>query len=164
MKNKFNQKGLAIAIGVGIVVLMLIISAYANSKSQSENISMDKTNDEPGQMMEDVKDDEMMEAKHVAYVDYFENSFAAASGKKRVYFFYATWCPTCKASNADIVANLDKIPEGVVVFKTDYDKETKLKKQYGITYQHTFVQVDANGNEIAKWNGGGVFEIVKNIK
>lgn len=59
---------------------------------------------------------------------------------------------------------MDQIPAGVVVFKTDYDSSTDLKKKYAITYQHTFVLVDPNGNEIKKWNGGGVAEIIKNTQ
>ena len=31
--------------------------------------------------------------------------------------------------------------------------EMELKQKYGITTQHTFVQVDADGNEVAKWTG-----------
>ena len=28
-----------------------------------------------------------------------------------------------------------------------------LKKKYGVVYQHTFVQVDKDGNLIKKWSG-----------
>ena len=31
--------------------------------------------------------------------------------------------------------------------------ETDLRKQYGITQQHTFVQVDPDGGELATWTG-----------
>lgn len=58
----------------------------------------------------------------------------------------------------------DKIPENMVLMKTDYDTYTELKKKYGVTYQHTFVQVDENGNELTKWNGGGVNELEANLK
>lgn len=110
-----------------------------------------------------VKDDGMM-AKKSRYMDYSKTAFDAAKGKKRVYFFHATWCPTCKTSNEEFTGNPDGIPEDVALFKTDYDKEAELKKKYGITYQHTYVMVDENGNEVKKWNGGGLAELVANTK
>lgn len=98
------------------------------------------------------------------YTEYSKNAFAAAKGKKRVMFFHASWCPTCKAANGEFSGNPDGIPEDVVLFKTDYDKEAELKKQHGITYQHTFVLVDENGKELKKWNGGGLTELAANTK
>ncbi len=44
--------------------------------------------------------------------------------------------------------------------KTDYDTERELKKKYGVTYQHTFVQVDAQGNQIKKWGGSNTLSAV----
>jgi hypothetical protein len=35
----------------------------------------------------------------------------------------------------------------------DYDAATDLRTQYGVTVQHTFVQVDGQGNELAKFTG-----------
>jgi thioredoxin 1 len=98
------------------------------------------------------------------YRDFSVANFDAAKGKKRVYFFHASWCPTCKAANTEFTNNLDSIPEDVILFKTDYDTNSELKKQYAITYQHTFVLVDENGKEIKKWNGGGLSELISNTK
>ena len=98
------------------------------------------------------------------YVDYTPDLFEKAKDKKRVYFFHAAWCPTCKATNAEILGNPNGIPEDVILFKTDYDSNTALKKQYAITYQHTFVLVDAEGKELKKWNGGGLEELAAHTK
>jgi hypothetical protein len=35
----------------------------------------------------------------------------------------------------------------------NYDNSTALKQKYAVTYQHTFVQVDKDGNLIKKWSG-----------
>ena len=70
-----------------------------------------------------------------------------------VLFFKADWCPTCRALDTDIKDNLSKIPESLTILRVDYDNSTALKQKYGITYQHTFVQVDKNGNLIKKWSG-----------
>ena len=98
------------------------------------------------------------------YIDYSPSAYEKYTDKKRVLFFKASWCPTCNAANEEYIDNLSSIPEDVVILKVDYDKETELKKQYSITYQHTFVQVDKNGNALTKWNGGGVEELRSNLK
>ena len=68
-----------------------------------------------------------------------------------VLFFNASWCPTCKAT----VESLDAagVPAGLTVVSVDYDAATDLRKQYGVTVQHTFVQVDEQGNQLAKFSG-----------
>lgn len=98
------------------------------------------------------------------YVNYAEQVLADNGGKRKVLFFHAGWCPTCKAAEQEILANLDQLPEDVVIIKTDYDTQDALKKKYQITYQHTFVWVDDAGMEIRKWNGGGVEEILQRLE
>lgn len=98
------------------------------------------------------------------YVDYSPAAYGVATDIKRVLYFYATWCPTCSVANEDFTVNAAQIPEDVIIFRTNYDAETALKTKYGITYQHTFVQVDAAGNELSKWNGGGLTELIRNLK
>jgi thiol-disulfide isomerase/thioredoxin len=70
-----------------------------------------------------------------------------------IIFFHATWCPSCRALSADIERNKGAIPEGITILKADFDTETELRKKYGVTTQHTLVQVDANGALVKKWSG-----------
>ncbi|MDV6375821.1 thioredoxin family protein [Deinococcus arenicola] len=105
-----------------------------------------------------------MDARMVHYAPYTKAAYDAAKGMKRVLFFHATWCPNCKAANADIVKNLGNIPADVVIFKADYDKEVALKKQYGITSQHSFVLVDDSGKALKKWAGGKLSTIISKTK
>ncbi len=85
--------------------------------------------------------------------------------EKIVYFFRAGWCPTCRAVHADIQANLEKIPSNLTILDIDYDNSTALKQKYGVTYQHTFVQVDAEGKLIKKWSGSPTLAaLVKEVK
>lgn len=101
-----------------------------------------------------------------SYVDYSPTAVATATqnGGKAVLFFHASWCPTCKVANQEFTSKAAQIPAGVTVIKTDYDSSTELKKKYGVTYQHTFVQVDSAGNELAKWNGGAIEQLKKEVK
>jgi len=52
------------------------------------------------------------------------------------------------------------IPANVTILDVDYDEYSDLKQKYGVTTQHTLVQVDAEGNEIAKWVGGNTLDTV----
>lgn len=77
-------------------------------------------------------------------------------------FFHAPWCPSCRGLNSNIEANRDDIPASLTILKTDYDTETALKQKYGVTIQHTLVQVDKDGNLIKKWSGGGTLTTIIN--
>ena len=89
-----------------------------------------------------------------SYEAYAPDKLAKAASGKVVLFFRATWCPTCKVLDADICSHLGNIPADVTILDVDYDTYTALKQKYGVTYQHTLVQVDASGNQITKWSGG----------
>lgn len=110
--------------------------------------------------------DAMMIKKEGAYKEYSPETVTSeqAAGQKIVLFFHAGWCPSCKAADTAFKTNLEKIPAGVTVLKTDYDNNKELKTKYGITTQHTFVQIDTSGNMVTKWVSGDVDMLVKNIK
>jgi thiol-disulfide isomerase/thioredoxin len=104
------------------------------------------------------------------YVEYTSESFAAAAGKRRVLFFYASWCPICRPADAEFQTEQDQIPSDVTIIRVNYNdsdtdqEEKNLAQQYGVTYQHTFVQIDGDGNTVATWNGGKLDELLKHIK
>lgn len=113
----------------------------------------------------------MMKEPDSSYVDYSSQVLADAeiaqkSGRRVVLFFHANWCPYCKAADKDFKANIgtDKFPKNLTLIKTDYDTQTELKKKYGVTSQHTFVQIDSTGNQITKWVSGETAELNTNIK
>lgn len=88
-----------------------------------------------------------------SFVAYDSDLLKNANDGNVVVFFHAKWCPTCRALELDINNNSENIPSDLTILKTDYDTETVLKKKYGITVQHTLVQVDADGNELKQWVG-----------
>lgn len=104
------------------------------------------------------------------YVTYDKAAFEQAAGTRRVLFFYASWCPTCIPADESFSKNVSQLPEDVTLIRVNYndpdtDQEEKdLAKAYGVTYQHTFVQIDGSGKEVAKWNGGKIDELLTNIK
>ena len=73
-------------------------------------------------------------------------------------FRFETWCPTCQETQKNLEADPAAIPAGLTIVKVDFDTSDELKRQYGVTTQHTFVQVDADGNELAKWTGSSTAE------
>lgn len=79
------------------------------------------------------------------YTAYDADAIAESDAEHILLFFHATWCPSCKALDADIVANADSIPAGVEIYKVDYDTSTDLKRQYGVTTQHSIIEITASG-------------------
>jgi len=129
----------------------LIVSAEAMVSKEGATVKPD------GAMMQ--KEEGAMMVKAGSYEGYEASKIAMASATQDVVlFFHASWCPSCRALNGDIEKNVGAIPAGVTILKTDYDKETELKKKYGVTTQHTLVQVDKDGNLIKKWSGGSKLE------
>ena len=78
---------------------------------------------------------------------------ALAQGKPVIVDFSASWCPTCKAQKPIVEALMkEKKLEPVTLFVADYDQETALKKQLGVTQQSTFVVFKA-GKEVGRSTG-----------
>ncbi len=88
------------------------------------------------------------EARNGAYVDYTPSAIGDSTGVT-LLFFHASWCPSCRQIESEI---LDQgIPDDVTVIKVDYDSHQDLRQKYGVTIQTTFVKVDSSGNEIDKF-------------
>ena len=109
---------------VGAVVLVVIggglFITNQNSK-QSEQAKMEQEKaammqkentaaEEKETMMKKQEGDKMMADKNSSrYVVYSKAAYDGASDKRRVLYFYATWCPSCKQANEDFTANPNKI-------------------------------------------------------
>lgn len=150
-------------IWLTLVVLFLIgtgVFVYS-SKQRSSGESVSPKNDIVEQ--DKASDDSR-------YIVYSKANLEDAKNTRRVLFFYANWCPTCRPADEAFSQNENKIPQGVTLIRVNYNdtetdqEENDLALQYGITYQHTFVQIDENGNVVTKWNGGQIDELLQNIK
>lgn len=81
-----------------------------------------------------------------SYVEYSDGAIEATPGAKAL-FFHADWCPQCRSLDEDLEAR--GAPDGLTVFKVDYDSRTDLRQKYGVTLQTTIVFVDDAGEKIS---------------
>lgn len=166
-----NQK-LILGILAIVVVVIGVVSFSSDDKDDAammakedgdammkEDGSKEWTEEEMAMMAKEdgeammAKEDDAMMMKGGSYEAYSADKIANAANGDVVLFFHASWCPSCKSVDADIKANMAHIPSDLTILDIDYDKSSDLKKKYGVTSQHTFVQVDAQGNLIKKWLG-----------
>ncbi len=154
-----NQK-----IIIGIIALLVIaggVGIYSSNSSKSEMVTKEAMMQKEKEAMLAKENDtttttekNSMMTKVGSYESYNASKIAMASATHDVVlYFRASWCPTCKALDGDIKSHLNDIPESLTILDVNYDNSTELKKKYGVTYQHTLVQVDAQGNIIKKWSG-----------
>ena len=125
----------------------------ATTSASTPDAATGTTSTAGGAMGGDAGAGDAMAKKKGSYEPYAPEKLALARDGKVVLFFRASWCPTCKVLDADIKANMEKIPAGTAILDVNYDNSKDLKQKYNVTYQHTLVQVDAEGNMIAKWSG-----------
>jgi len=153
-KNTGIILGIVVIVGIGIFAFYGDKTEKQNTTSEVQNKAA--TNEVP--TPEQPNTQAVVGAGAGSYEAYSPEKIARAETGDVVLFFHASWCPSCRALNTDIEKNVGAIPAGVTILKTDYDKETELKKKYGVTTQHTVVQVDTDGNLIKKWSGGSKLE------
>ncbi len=189
---KMNNKNIGIiaAVAIGIVVILgggIYIFNQNAQKQEAEKMAVEKaammkkedansdsmTKDDQAMMQKDdsmmTEEDKMMMDKS-RYFEYSKENLENASNEKRLLFFYASWCPICRPIDTALKNNTDLIPDGVSIIRVNFndpdtDQEEKdLAKKYGVTYQHTFVQIDENENQINKWSSGDIKEILSSLK
>lgn len=158
---------------ITVLVIIAVVGGGAYFFSQSFGNSQDKQSEQDSMMQKDgsaQKGQDAMMKDGSRYLAYEDGVLENTADKKRVLFFYANWCPTCIPADKNFQTNGDKIPEDVVLIRVNYNdtdtdaNEKALAEKYGITYQHTFVQIDGKGNVVKKWNGGQIGELLANIQ
>lgn len=142
-----------LTIGAVIIILGGSVWFTLSDKNVERDAMMKEdiaVNDAKGDVMMTPESGTMM-TKGV-YEAYSPEKVTAAGSNKVLLFFYADWCPICRPLDADITAHLSNIPSDITILKVNYDTETALKQKYGVTYQHTIVEVDSKGTLIKKWS------------
>ncbi|OGZ63685.1 MAG: hypothetical protein A3A98_00075 [Candidatus Staskawiczbacteria bacterium RIFCSPLOWO2_01_FULL_40_39] len=171
------QKGFTMIAVVAIVVLAMVIGGVVyfvtrqepsiNETIEKDNAMMDKENNDmmDGKIMPSESQAGMMKysgailaGTSAVLLDFTKADYDAAlnTDKLIVLYFYANWCPICRAEfpimqKAFNELNTDK----AVGFRVNYnDSETdndekNLARQFGVAYQHTKVFIK-NGRRILK--------------
>lgn len=163
--------------GILILLVIFVSVGYFVFKTKEETVDTPITTTPQFEKQEQKLDNNIKSPTNTSsdtlndrYVAYSPEIYENTANTRRVLFFYANWCPFCKDAQESFLNNINQIPEDVTVIRVNYndsdtDKtEESLAKKYGITYQHTFVQIESEGTEITKWNGGGIEELLSNIK
>ncbi|WP_158279415.1 TlpA family protein disulfide reductase [Falsochrobactrum shanghaiense] len=89
---------------------------------------------------------------------------ALAAKGKTVVFFFATWCPNCILTLTELQEKWNEIDPDLTLVIADYDRETALKAEYGVTYQDSFVLLDRDAKSVRLWNAGGVKGLNENSR
>jgi len=133
------------AVIVGAIVAVLVLTPPATPDA-APTTSVPATT--PGTDSVDPAETDAAEPEAAGtYVEYSDEAIANADGRV-LLFFHAPWCPQCRSVENDIVAS--GVPAGVTIVKVDFDSRQDLRQRYGVTLQTTFVEVDADGDELQK--------------
>lgn len=121
-------------------------------ESDMSTASTVTTEDLEIEMAEEMMEKDTMPAETMkkagVYKAYDADMVASNDAEHTLLFFHAAWCPSCRALDADIAQHAGTIPENVVIYKVDYDTATDLKRKYGITTQHSLIEIDSNGEAV----------------
>ena len=138
---------------LGLVGAVIYLATSSNSNEQAPK-SIGSASESPS-AQESVAAGSSSDGTSGNYISYetYQGSGENYSDNDVVLFFNASWCSTCKVARENFEATLDQIPSNLTIVLVDFDENVELKKQYGVTVQHTFVQIDNQGEELKKWSG-----------
>jgi thiol-disulfide isomerase/thioredoxin len=134
------------AAGLGLTTLLLASCAAAGPVA---------TTTEPDSSMSETPSASETTVGAGDYIPYesFVTSGDKYSDSKVVLFFNAVWCSTCQQARENIEASLGEIPQDLAIVVVDFDDSIELRKKYGVTVQHTFIEIDSSGEPLGKWSG-----------
>ena len=149
------------AVAAGVVVVALGLGACTSGSADSGAASStpavapsdnpaEASPSESAKTATDADTTKVAPGSYVEYADYVNNP-DQYEGTDVVLFFHAAWCSTCHAAEQSIEST--GVSDGLTIVKVDYDSSQDLKQQYGVTLQHTFIQIDDNGELKAKFVG-----------
>lgn len=155
MKTFFTITGIIILIlGVGYVATSSDSDPASTPNDPASTPEPVVTDNDTGETTSDPEEMATNEPENEpsdpgTYQDYDAEQIANSDADRIFLSFYATWCPSCRALEADIQANAASIPPDVEIYKVDYDTATALKRQYNITMQHSIIEIDSDGTAVS---------------
>lgn len=99
------------------------------------------------------------EPGHGAYLEYRDG--VIGNGQRSVLYFNAAWCPVCRSQDGELTRWYASQEFPLTTYKVDYDDNVALRTRYGVTYQHTFVLIDEQGNAIRTKQGPNDAELIE---
>lgn len=174
--NKVIIGVVAVMVVIGLIVfkaaakpnLPLNTSRIAEDKAlspagtQRVNIELDTTSGDQAQT--DTAVSQQFTGKKLAtnYFEYTKEDYdrLRTAGQPFLLYFYANWCPTCAVQELLLTSFMNKgASNGKVTLRVNYNDsdtdsdEKELANKFTITYQHTFVTINSNGQEVTRVNG-----------
>lgn len=157
---------------IGAIILILVIGIIVFQKSSQSPNTSETTISNTSQISQPSQEETSTNNSNTQkrYIEYSPSQFSVVANTRRVLYFYAKWCSTCRPADANFTQNESKIPEDITLIRVNFNdddtdqSEKDLAKKYSVPYQHTFVQIDRNGNEITRWVGGDIDELLSNVK
>lgn len=174
---KTKQRGMVSPYVIAIIAFLVLgAGGFYYATTQTENDAMEKDGEvmeKEGDAMMEKEGDAMMKedgammeysgeviaGSKTPLLDFTKADYevAVASGKLVVLYYYANWCPICKAETQNsLYPAFDELSnENVIGFRVNYKDtdtdadEEALAREHGIAYQHTKVFVK-NGERILK--------------
>lgn len=147
-----------IAITLLIIAGFFFISQKSNQSTKSPQKTTTSSPKEEGKMVAGYEGN-VLAGNTSPLLDFTRADYdkALASGKIVLLYFYANWCPICRAEvpQALYPAFNELSSNGVIGFRVNYndsdtdESEKALAKEFVITYQHAKV-ILKNGKAVAK--------------
>lgn len=144
--ERSNKKPLVAVVILGLIGAVIYLLATSNSSSPTSESPANPQGTSIAVEPAGSSD------QYISYETY-QNSADGYANTDVVLFFNASWCSTCKQARDNFESSLDQFPPGLTIVVVDFDDSVDLKKEYGVTVQHTFVQIDNQGEELKKWSG-----------
>lgn len=139
------------AIGASLAVAALFVAGCSGAASTSTSSTPPPAANTPAGAVPSIAP-AATAGSYITWDDYQKDP-AAYTGNHVVLFFNASWCPSCQRTVESLDESKGNFPAELTVVSVDYDTSTELKKKYGVTYQHTFVEISPDGEQIKKWSG-----------
>ena len=124
-----------------------------------ESIWMDGSFMEAGEMMEEESNQRILAGTKSKYYRFDKSHYEKSLAEGKVIFldFHANWCPICKQEQPNIFEAFNELSnENVVGYQVHYnddetnDDDKEMAKKFGVTYQHTKVIINKNGEVALK--------------
>lgn len=134
--------------GIAALILASVLTVTLTSKPTTDSVP----NQAPASTAEPTQQPDSQSAidqpAEGTYQQYSAEALANSTADHKLIFFYAPWCPQCRALEKSIEQT--GVPSGVAIFKIDFDTATAERKKYGVTIQTSIVEIDDQGDLIQK--------------